>query len=100
MNSYKAKLSKLPCKRFDGTLGSCPFGRDCFHAHMRNGKDVKSQEKSKDELDRDREDRRRRAHDMYDLDVIHSFLMLLELTTRDFDEWDSSDSDSESELDM
>ena len=96
MNMYKAKLSKLPCKRFDGTLGSCPFGRDCFHAHMRNGKDVKSQEKSKDELDRDREVRRRRAQELDDLDVIHSFLMLLELT-RDLDEWDS-DSEDDSDL--
>lgn len=97
MTKYKAKLAKLPCKRFDGTFGSCPFGRDCFYAHMRHDKNVKSQDKSMEEIHRNRDERRRRARLIDDLEVINSFLMLLELT-RDFDEWDT-DSDDERDLD-
>jgi hypothetical protein len=48
--AYKARLSVLKCKRFNGKMGSCPFGRDCFYAHMRRGKDVKQNDKSKKEI--------------------------------------------------
>ena len=33
ISEYQARLSCIQCKRFDGTLGSCPFGKDCFYAH-------------------------------------------------------------------
>jgi len=59
--AYKQKLAGLPCKRFNGTLGSCPFGKDCFYAHHNaQGVDIKSQDKSKRELDEEREQERRR----------------------------------------
>ena len=41
--AYKQHLSQSPCKYFNGTLGSCPFGRDCFYAHKGpDGEDLKS----------------------------------------------------------
>lgn len=51
VGAYKARLSCIPCKRFNGRLGSCPFGRDCFYAHRRSGgQDMKRKDKSKKEL--------------------------------------------------
>ena len=96
VNGYKAKLAKLPCQRFNGTLGSCPFGSDCFYAHMRSGKNVKSQDRTKEEIHAERDARRRRTHELNDMEVIHSFLMLLELT-RDLREWDDESSVWDSE---
>lgn len=103
-SGYKAKLAKLPCQRFDGTLGSCPFGSDCFYAHLQNGKNVKSQDQTMEEIHAEREGRRRHTHEMDDLEIIHTFLMLLELS-RDLHEWDDDmnsdwdddDDDSEGE---
>eukprot|EP00529_Nitzschia_sp_RCC80_P021552 CAMPEP_0113509618 /NCGR_PEP_ID=MMETSP0014_2-20120614/37676_1 /TAXON_ID=2857 /ORGANISM="Nitzschia sp." /LENGTH=415 /DNA_ID=CAMNT_0000405469 /DNA_START=227 /DNA_END=1474 /DNA_ORIENTATION=- /assembly_acc=CAM_ASM_000159 len=50
IGAYQARLSVQKCKRFNGKFGSCPFGRDCFYAHKRHGKDVKRKDKSKKEL--------------------------------------------------
>jgi hypothetical protein len=62
---YKLKLSAIPCKRFDGNLGSCPFGSDCFFAHRDgSGEDVKAQDQTMQELKdlrRRRQQQRRRA---------------------------------------
>lgn len=92
-NDYKARLAKLPCKRFDGGLGSCPFGRDCFYAHMRGGKDIKPQEKSMEEIQRDR-DERRRHRNLNDLEMMQMFLMLLELDRELDEEWSDDSDDS------
>jgi E3 ubiquitin-protein ligase makorin len=61
VSSYQARLSCTPCKRFNGKLGSCPFGRDCFYAHWNRetGHDMKSQDKTKLELWKDKQDRKR-----------------------------------------
>lgn len=50
--SYQARLSCTPCKRFNGKLGSCPFGSDCFYAHWNSqtGEDMKEHDKSKQQL--------------------------------------------------
>ncbi|KAG7336485.1 zinc finger domain containing protein [Nitzschia inconspicua] len=59
--SYKARLSCTPCKRFNGKMGSCPFGSDCFYAHWnrQTGEDVKEKDKSKQELWQEKAERHR-----------------------------------------
>ena len=75
ISEYQARLSCIQCKRFDGTLGSCPFGKDCFYAHYstttstssrnkggdnNNNKvyDTKHLDKSKQELWQEKEEKR------------------------------------------
>lgn len=94
---YKDKLAVIPCRRFQVSqrLGSCPFGSDCFYAHIDElGRDVKAMDASMEELARQRERiqderRRRRQHDAHiaflgvtesnldDVDVLLSFFRLL-----------------------
>lgn len=51
LQNYRAKLAAIPCKNFDGKLGSCSFGSDCFYAHLDcKGKDIKSRDKTMKEL--------------------------------------------------
>lgn len=96
VKEYKDKLAGIPCRRFQQTqrLGSCPFGSDCFYAHLdENGNDVKALDSTMQELSRERERlqetrRRRRQRDarmsflgvvesnMEDIDVLMSFLRL------------------------
>jgi len=58
-DGYKEKLSLIPCKRFNGELGSCIFGRDCMFFHKgHDGTDMKEQDKTKAELYLERRDRR------------------------------------------
>ena len=33
IDAYRDRLSKLPCKHFDGGDGTCPFGSSCFYEH-------------------------------------------------------------------
>ncbi len=97
VQEYKDKLAVIPCRRFQETyrLGSCPFGSDCFYAHLdASGNDVKALDQSMEELFRERERiqesrRRRRQRDarmsflgvvesnMDDIDVLMSFFRLL-----------------------
>jgi len=38
----KVKMGKMPCRYFDGSIGSCPFGKDCNYAHFNwNGENLK-----------------------------------------------------------
>jgi Ring finger domain/CCCH-type zinc finger/RNA-binding, Nab2-type zinc finger len=49
VQNYKNRMAPIPCKRFRKTmkLGSCPFGSECFYAHIdESGQNVKSQDKS------------------------------------------------------
>jgi len=40
---YKKRMEKMPCRYFDGSIGSCPFGRSCFYAHLDwDGEDLKA----------------------------------------------------------
>lgn len=60
--NYKAHCATLPCKRFEvGELGSCPFGSDCFYAHLNHkGVDIKTQDQTMQEL---YEERQRGRHE-------------------------------------
>lgn len=62
MAAHKLRLSQIPCKRFvGGTLGSCPFGRDCFYQHKDDyGNDIKHLDRSMEEIREEMEERRRR----------------------------------------
>eukprot|EP00957_Ditylum_brightwellii_P178578 13603257-Ditylum_brightwellii.AAC.1 len=43
---YKQHLSSIPCRKFNGAIGSCRFGRDCFYAHRGpDGEDLKPRDK-------------------------------------------------------
>ncbi|KAL3779327.1 hypothetical protein ACHAW5_007360 [Stephanodiscus triporus] len=80
LRDYRVRCSSVPCKNFEfGKLGSCPFGRDCFYAHSgRNGADIKSRDKSMQELyeirQRDRNDRTNR-----DMQYVADMLMMMGL---------------------
>lgn len=91
MDKYKAKLATIPCKKFNGNYGSCPFGRECFYAHLVDDEDVKRFDKTIEEIQRNREAKRRQARYEHDLDIMYNFLMLLELMG------DFSDSEDEEE---
>ena len=100
VEEFKTKLSVIPCKNFDGELGSCPFGSDCFYAHFDDdGNDVKSNDQSCEEIHRQRRRRRRsRRSSSYDRDLEEIELMLmltfLEMTGRGYGYYDDSDDDS------
>jgi len=34
LQRYKKKMEEMSCRYFDGSIGSCPFGRGCFYAHV------------------------------------------------------------------
>ena len=45
VSNYKKRLLKIPCKLFDGTLGSCRYGSDCLYMHKNDdGEDMKSKD--------------------------------------------------------
>jgi len=102
ISQYKAKLSVIPCRRFvEGQLGSCPFGRDCFFAHLdETGADMKAQDRSKEELDQQRRTSRtvRQRHremnqlmdDLFFEDLLYTMTMLRQ-SRGEFDEDDSND---------
>mmetsp|Transcript_1471 Transcript_1471/g.2169 ORF Transcript_1471/g.2169 Transcript_1471/m.2169 type:complete len:272 (-) Transcript_1471:65-880(-) len=101
VTNYKAKLAIIPCKKFNGRLGSCPFGKDCFYMHMdEDGEDIKLQDKSMKELYDEQSSRRRRRQSYNhrysgDINLLNSFLLMLDLYASDmFDEdaYDSGDS--------
>jgi E3 ubiquitin-protein ligase makorin len=93
VKDYKRKLSNIPCKHFVvGKLGSCPFGRDCFYAHLSadTGEDIKLLDDSMEDLQEERRRRRRRrqrrrgtstttSHLDEEVEMINSFLFLLDL---------------------
>lgn len=50
------KLAKIPCKHFDGELGSCMFGSDCLFGHIdEDGNDVKNIDRTMQEMYEERE---------------------------------------------
>jgi len=77
LNNYKAHCALIPCKHFElGKLGSCPFGKDCFYAHTnRKGKDIKSKDKSMQQLYEERN--RQRGGD--GIDYITDMLLMIGL---------------------
>lgn len=42
INNHFKNMALKPCKHFKAKLGTCPFGQDCYYAHLsRNGEDMK-----------------------------------------------------------
>jgi len=79
LQEYKENLRTVPCKHFDGTIGSCLFGKDCFYAHRsQNGTDVKSRDKSMQQLYEERQANREERMD-HDLDDIADMLVMMGL---------------------
>lgn len=88
---YKEKVSKIPCKRYVmGQINSCSFGKDCFYAHLLEpeGQDIKHFDDSMKDLREERQRRRQRHRGRHflgdntfeeDLEMINSFLMLLDM---------------------
>ena len=76
LQNYKIKLSTIPCKHFDGTLGSCNFGRDCFYAHLdKKGKDIKARDRTMQDMS---EERQRHRNDR-DIDFITEMILMMGL---------------------
>jgi E3 ubiquitin-protein ligase makorin len=97
IEGYKAHLATVPCRRFTGAFGSCPFGRDCFYAHKDGtGKDVKADDmprrRPRPRRNRGREEMSEELMDMY------TFFLLFDLLAgRDSDSDDESDDDDDDE---
>lgn len=61
MTAHKLRMGQIPCKRFNGDLGSCPFGRDCFYQHVDEyGNDLKYLDQSMQDIQEELERRKRR----------------------------------------
>ncbi|KAL3898131.1 MAG: hypothetical protein SGARI_006751 [Bacillariaceae sp.] len=111
--SYQARLSCTPCKRFNGKLGSCPFGKDCFYAHWdpHTGQDKKSLDKTKKQLWTEKQERKRvkeqrrrsqqRRSSLFEgltsveMDALHELLYLSSME-RFFDTLEEENSDDDS----
>lgn len=77
LKSYRERLSKLPCKRWCGVLGSCPFGRDCFYAHLDDdGKDIKSQDRTMQQLYEERERHRENQREGMEMEMLSELIMM------------------------
>lgn len=51
IQEYTDKVGRVPCKFFDGNLGSCQYGRDCMYAHLdEDGNDCKKMDLSMEHL--------------------------------------------------
>mmetsp|Transcript_32500 Transcript_32500/g.68670 ORF Transcript_32500/g.68670 Transcript_32500/m.68670 type:complete len:317 (-) Transcript_32500:3151-4101(-) len=78
LKNYRDKLSIISCKHFDGNLGSCSFGSDCFYAHLdHNGKDVKNRDKTMQELYEGRQ--RHRNNRDRDIEYITDMIIMMGL---------------------
>jgi len=119
--NFRSRMAVKSCDKFDGTMGSCPFGRECFYAHMRGGVDVKARDRDPAEMARERARRatRRRYHESSarhfvpswvfddfagtanadDIEAIASFLALLSFYGYAFSEDSDDDEDPWEDLD-
>lgn len=80
LRNYRAARAGVPCKNFDGTRGSCPFGSDCFYAHRDSkGRDIKSRDATMQEL---YERRQRHRDERRERDVEHITDMLIMMGMR------------------
>lgn len=94
MAAHKLRLSQIPCKRFNGDLGSCPFGRDCFYQHMDEyANDVKHLDLGMQEIQeilqerRERRQQQRLRHEMSmdaELEILEAQLALLQMGLASF----------------
>lgn len=78
LRNYKERLSIIPCRNFDGDLGSCPFGSDCFYAHFDDdGKDIKSQDQTMQQLYQERQRHRNDRRGQHELEAITEMLLMM-----------------------
>lgn len=71
LEEYLKKLSTIECRHFNG-IGSCPFGPDCFYAHLSwDGDDLKPNDKKRG---------RSGMEQLESLNLVESVLLLMELT--------------------
>ena len=99
VHEYRTRLGRVPCKKFDGILGSCPYGSDCFYAHLdEEGDDCKADDCSMKELyetrQKQRRNRRRRGDSVEsELEHFSQLLMMMQMQglLGDSDEEDSDD---------
>mmetsp|Transcript_5553 Transcript_5553/g.13078 ORF Transcript_5553/g.13078 Transcript_5553/m.13078 type:complete len:388 (-) Transcript_5553:116-1279(-) len=93
MAAHKLRLSQIPCKRFNGELGSCPFGRDCFYQHIdKYGENVKHMDQSMQDIQEELERRRQRRLQHLEsqrnidaeLEILEAQLALLQLGLASF----------------
>ena len=99
---YREKLGRIPCKRFNGKLGSCPYGSDCFYAHLSpSGLDCKHADRSMKQLYEQRRRHRNQRRLENDIEMISRAMLLMDLYAYrglgyEFDYYDSDfDSDDE-----
>lgn len=70
IENYKRKMESMPCRNFDGSIGSCPFGRNCFYAHFSwDGTDLKPNDECKSRK------KQKRSHPSTDLQQVFQILM-------------------------
>ena len=75
--NYKERLARIPCRNWEGALGSCPFGRDCFYAHLdEDGKDVKAQDRSMHQLYEERQRHRDSRREGSDMEMIERLIIM------------------------
>ena len=77
LRNYKERLAQIPCRNWEGELGSCPFGRDCFYAHLDDdGKDIKDQDRSMQQLYEERQRHRDSRREGYDMEMIEQLILM------------------------
>lgn len=110
LRSYKDRLARIPCRKWEGELGSCPFGSDCFYAHLdHDGKDIKASDQTMHQLYEERQRHRDNRRDEMAYDMISELIMSMGIdrglierggsrrrrSQRDGDGNDEDDSDEE-----
>jgi len=102
VNEYRTRLGRVPCKKFDGSLGSCPYGSDCFYSHLdEEGDDCKADDCCMNELYKTRQKQRRNRRRMgnsaeSELENFAQLLMMMQIQVVG----DSDEADSDDELDF
>lgn len=96
VNEYRTRLGRIPCKKFDGSLESCPYGSGCFYAHIdEEGENCKSDDLTMKELwekRRNQRSRSQRRRNGFERDIVENFAnMLMMMHYNDFDEVDDDD---------
>eukprot|EP00586_Coscinodiscus_wailesii_P000747 CAMPEP_0172485620 /NCGR_PEP_ID=MMETSP1066-20121228/13714_1 /TAXON_ID=671091 /ORGANISM="Coscinodiscus wailesii, Strain CCMP2513" /LENGTH=159 /DNA_ID=CAMNT_0013250983 /DNA_START=713 /DNA_END=1193 /DNA_ORIENTATION=+ len=109
IETYLEERSRKKCNKFNGRIGSCPFGRQCYYAHLSpEGEDLKPVDVRRPRGGRRRTRTTRRTTIMdsdeeddesddflRDLDAIHSFLFLLNVYGVDFEDDDTDEDDDD-----
>lgn len=86
IQEYTDKVGRVPCKFFNGNLGSCQYGSDCMYAHLdKDGKDCKKKDLSMEQLYQ----KRKRRIDTQNIDwLFDQFLTYMAFGNEDGDDED------------